>query len=160
LSFSGADDCITQTPTNIGTNALYVRIKVINEKPRLARACRAYLTNIETKSGGASFKPTNYVDSIQLAWSCQPLGDERRPLDLPNGVSQYIDVVATDSATNTFIPQIGPPPLRYIPLFTAQPETFRFTVQVSGDGVDPEVCRVVFVWKGKWDDIEAYEDKH
>lgn len=154
LGFSNKDDCITKTPTTGGHNAIYVRVKVTNTKPRLARQCRAYLVNIELQNQNGSFVPTIYSDSIQLAWSCRDKGLD--PLDLPRGVSQYIDVVATDEASNDYSPQIAPFPLRYKSLFDPAPKTLRFTIQVAGDNVSPRFTQVVFVWKGRWDTIEAH----
>jgi hypothetical protein len=159
LSFSGGEDCIAGTPLTGESEALYIRIKVVNKKPRLARGCRAYLVNVETKSTPTGFAPTLYADSIQLAWSCQVSGCERNALDLPNGVSQYVDVIATSKANNTFTPQIVPFPFRYQQLFSTKSETYRLTVQVCGDGIEPKVLRLIFVWKGQWDTAEAYEDK-
>lgn len=159
LSFSGADDCIARTQTTGGKEALYIRVKVTNEKPRLARACRAYLVNVETKSGDSGFVSTLYTDSIQLAWSCQVPGSERNPLDLPNGVSQYIDVLVTSEATNTVVPQISPFPFRYYPLLATKSETYRLTIQVSGDGIEPKVLKIIFIWKGQWDTADVYEEK-
>jgi hypothetical protein len=142
-----------------GSEAIYIRIKVTNEKPRLARACRAYLVNVETNSEATDFVSTLYADSIQLAWSCQVPGSERNPLDLPNGVSQYVDVIATSKTNNTFAPQISPFPFRYHQLYSPKSETYRLTIQVSGDGIEPKVLRLIFVWKGQWDTAEAYEDR-
>ena len=158
LSFSGTDDYVARTPTAGGSEAVYFRVKVTNEKPRLARACRAYLVNVE-KSARSGFVSTLYADSIQLAWSCQVPGNERNPLDLPNGVSQYIDVIATSKATNAFAPQISPFPFRYNLLFSPELETYRLTIQVSGDGIEPKILKLIFVWKGQWDTAKAYEDK-
>ncbi len=158
LSFSGSEDCVARTPTTDGSEAVYFRVKVTNDKPRLARACRAYLVKVETKAAGSRFVNTLYADSIQLAWSCQEPGRERAPLDLPNGVSQYIDLIATSKAVKTFTPQINPFPHRYRQLFTSKEETYRLTVQVSGDGIEPKILKIIFVWKGQWDTAEAYED--
>lgn len=158
LSYSGADDCVARTPTADGSEAIYIRVKVTNEKPRLARACRAYLVSVETKSVASGFVSTLYADSIQLAWSCQVPGSQHSPLDIPNGVSQYIDVIATTKRTNTFAPQISFVPFRYNQLFSTKSETYRLTIQVSGDGVEPKVLKLIFVWKGQWDTAEAYED--
>jgi hypothetical protein len=159
LSFSGREDSITKTGTAGGSQAVYVRIQVRNTKPKLARACRAYLVNIETKSAGGRFKPTAYVESIQLAWSCRTPGNERDPIDIPNGVSQYIDVVATSSISSHFAIQIAPFPVWYSVLQSSSPQTYRYTIQVAGDGTEPKVLKLVFVWKGTWDDVEAYENK-
>jgi hypothetical protein len=159
LSFSGREDTITKTATVGGSQAVYVRVQVQNKKPKLARACRAYLVNVETKSTTGGFEPTAYVDSIQLAWSCQVLGHERDPIDIPNGVSQYIDVVATSNISSHFAIQIAPLPVRYNVLQSPNAQTYRYTIQVAGDGAEPKTLKLVFVWKGKWDDVEAYEDK-
>jgi hypothetical protein len=69
-----------------------------------------------------------------------------------------VDVIATNSVGNSFGVQISPMPVRYDTLFGSQPQTFRLTVQVAGDGVNPQVIKLVFVWKGKWDAVDAYED--
>lgn len=113
LNFANTPDCVTKTRTTGGHQAIYVRLRVENKKSRLAKQCRAYLIKIEIKNNDGEFESTMYTDSIQLAWSCREPGMERAPLDLPNGVLQYIDVVATDQASNSFAPQISPFPLRY-----------------------------------------------
>lgn len=159
LIFSGREDTITKTLTVAGSQAVYVRVQVRNKKPKLARACRAYLVNVEAKGASGEFESTAYVDSIQLAWSCQTSGNERVAIDIPNGVSQYMDVVATSSITNTFALQIAPFPVRYNVLLSPSPQTYRYTLQVASDGAEPKILKLVFVWKGKWDDVEVYEDK-
>ncbi len=158
LSFSGREDTITKTATVGESQAVYVRVRVRNKKPKLARACRAYLVNIEAKNATGGFEPTAYVESIQLAWSCRMVGNERDAMDIPNGVSQYIDVVATSSISSHFAIQISPFPVRYKALHSPEPKTYRYTIQVAGDGVEPKTLKLVFVWKGRWDDVEAYED--
>jgi hypothetical protein len=147
---------VAKTPTG-GGEAVYIRVEVMNEKRRLAKQCRAYLVNVEVQNGRNEFEPTIYVDSIQLAWSCRENGKEREAVDLPNGVSQYIDVLATYKSSNCFTPQISPFPFRYEELFINSPKTFRFTVQVSGDGVDPVFTTIIFSWKGQWDDFEVHQ---
>jgi hypothetical protein len=44
-------------------------------------------------------------------------------------------------------------------LQSSSPQTYRYTIQVAGDGTEPKVLKLVFVWKGTWDDVEAYENK-
>jgi hypothetical protein len=158
VSFTGAEDCITKTPTVIGSGAVYVRLKVVNETRRIARSCRAFLVKVETRTEQGTFNDTLYADSIQLAWSCQVPGSAGRSIDLIHGVSQYVDVIATNERNNDFAPQIEPLPLRYGPLFSGAPQTFRLTVQVSGDGLDAQRFRLIFQWRGKWDAVDAYED--
>jgi hypothetical protein len=157
LRFSKTPDCVARTPIGGGGEAIYIRVEVVNEKRRLARQCRAYLVNAEVQNDLGEFEPTIYVDSIQLAWSCRETGKERDAVDLPNGVSQYIDVLTTYKSSTSFKPQISPFPFRYQELFANTPKTFRFTVQVSGDGVDPAFITIIFSWKGQWDVFEVYQ---
>ncbi len=79
-------------------------------------------------------------------------------MDLIHGVSQYVDVISTVEINNTFEVHVAPMPLRYRPLFSAHAKTLRLTIQVSGDGVDPQLIRIVFAWKGNWEKADIYED--
>jgi hypothetical protein len=158
VSFTGLEDCITKTPTTAGSGAVYVRLKVVNRSLRIARSCRPFLVKVESRSGPTDFKDTIYADSIQLAWACQVPASQRAPMDLVHGVSQYIDVIATSELDNNFVPQIAPFPLRYGPVFPTTPQTYRLTVQVSGDGMDPQRFRLIFEWQGSWDTVTARED--
>jgi hypothetical protein len=156
LTFTGREDCITATRTTNGSGARYVRVKVVNAKRRVAKSCKGYLVQVEKLSASGQFEDTKYVDSIQLAWSCQVAEDARKPLDLVHGISQYLDVVATAESSNSFALQISPLPLRYEPLWNIAPSTYRYTLQVSGDGVDPVQIKIVFSWKGDWQNVDAY----
>jgi hypothetical protein len=158
LSFSGADDCITRTPTSGAGTATYIRVKVTSSKRRSAKGCRAFLVGIETKSSGGKFAPTEFVDSLPLAWSCSPPGTERTPRDLLWGVNQYIDVVAVLDSRNYLEPQFAPIPHRYISIFSATEQIYRFTILVSGDGVQPSQLCLVITWKGDAKKMDVYED--
>jgi hypothetical protein len=141
-----------------GSGARYVRVKVVNVKRRIAKSCKGFLIKVEKLNASGQFQDTNYVDSIQLAWSCQGGDDAREPLELVHGISQYLDVVATSESSNSFRLQIYPLPLRYEPLWSTAPNTYRYTVQVSGDGPDPVQIKIVFSWKGNWQNVDAYLD--
>jgi hypothetical protein len=158
LTFTGREDSITATRMTDGSGARYVRVKVVNAKRRVAKSCKGFLIKVEKRSYSGQFEDTNYVDSIQLAWSCQGGDDARKPLDLVHGISQYLDVVATSETSNSFALQMSPLPLRYEPLWSSEQNTYRYTVQVSGDGVDPVQIRIVFSWKGDWQNVDAYLD--
>ena len=132
----------------------YIRIKVTNTKPVVAKKCRAYLVGIEKKSENSNaFNPTTYGDSIPLPWSCRGV-QAYDPLDLPKDIVQFLDVVSTRSISTYFKPEIQPIPYRYLSLFQQQ-GTFRFTVQVSGENVTPVFIKIVFRWDGTWDKYEA-----
>jgi len=52
-----------------------------------------------------------------------------------------------------------PFPIRYSSLVNSKPQTYRYTIQVAGDGTDPKLLKLVFAWKGEWQHVDAYEDK-
>jgi hypothetical protein len=157
LEFYSNEDCVTPTPESNPKgihDAFYIRIKVTNTKSRLAQKCRAYLVRVEKLGVDNIFSPTEYCDSIQLAWACKDT-QAYEALDLPRGIAQFVDVVSTRSiAPNNFKPEIRPLPFRYISLFQ-QTGTFRFTIQVSGDGIKPRFIQIIFDWKGSWNSFEA-----
>ena len=140
-------------PVQSTHEADYIRVKVINTKPAIAKNCRAYLVAIEKADDSGNFKPTIYGDSIPLPWACR--GEEAYgPLDLPRGIVQFVDVVSTRSVSKDFKPEIKPIPFRYIDLFREHGK-FRFTVQVSGENIKPVSIKVVFNWSGIWDKYET-----
>ncbi len=163
LEFGDDPGCTARTPEQAQLQgprpvqsiheADYIRIKVKNTKPVIAKNCRAYLVAIERADNSGGFKPTIYGDSIPLPWACR--GEEAYgPLDLLRGIVQFVDVVSTRSVSPDFKPEIKPIPYRYIDLFR-QHGTFRFTVQVSGENVKPVFIKVVFKWAGVWDKYET-----
>lgn len=155
LEFYKNNDCISPTPEQSQNgihSAFYIRIKVTNTKSKLAQKCRAYLVRVERLNSGV-FMPTEYCDSIQLAWACKD-SQAYEALDLPRGIAQFVDVVSTRSISPIYRPEIKPLPFRYISLFQ-QIGIFRFTIQVSGDGIKPKFIQFIFNWKGMWDSFEA-----
>ena len=143
-------------PIHSTHEAEYVRIKVVNTSRPLAKECRAYLVGIEKKQADGRWGPTLYCDSIPLAWSCR---EDRayEPIDLPNGVAQFIDLVTVRSISPEYKLEIKPLPLRYVG-FLRDKGTFRFTVQVSGENVKPVFTRVQFTWGGVWSEYVAKPD--
>jgi len=129
--------------------ASYIRVKVINNKSVLAKGCRAYLVGIEKCSEDGNYSDTIYCDSIPLAWSCH--GDQRFvPVDIPNGVNQFVDLVSVRETSDAFRVELQFHPYRYEPLFQEKGK-FRFTIQVSGENVEPVFEKVDFTWDGLWD---------
>jgi hypothetical protein len=158
VSFEKNDSCVAHTPVENGGKeyeAYYIRVKVENTRRHLAKACRAFLIQVEEKDESGYYKPTLYADSLPLAWSCQKPDEARKPIDLPLDVAQFVDVVATDSLSNNYFVQVSPLPFRYHKLFEKKPKDFRITVLVSGDGVKPATTRIIFRWKGTWNDFEV-----
>ncbi len=163
-SFEDSSDCKARTPEQATFldpqqsavpihsthEAEYIRIKVVNDARPVAKDCQAYLVGIEKEQPDGSFATTLYCDSIPLAWSCR---EERayEPIDLPNGVAQFIDLISVRSISRDYRIEVKSLPSRYAG-FLLDKGTFRFTVQVSGENVKPVLIRIKFTWKGKWDD--------
>lgn len=120
ISFQNDSRCVARTPERGDgqeREAFYIRIRVENTKRRLAKQLKAYLVNVETRNNNGDFEQSVYADSIQLAWSCRIPNFALDPIDLPKGIDQYADVIATNSFSNSYIPQIMPFPYRYEQLF-------------------------------------------
>ncbi len=167
LEFGNGPEFQTRTPEDAAFKqvtwmtshheAYYLRIRVTNERRPLAKSCRAFLVAVEERDNQSRFSPTIYCDSIPLAWSCQGEKQSYLPLDLPNGVAQFVDVISTRKPQGqpaSFRPEIQVMPLRYFDLFQRH-GTLRFTVQVSGENVKPVTLRITFCWQGLWDGFTA-----
>ena len=156
-----------RAPTGIGNpknaDGIYIRLRATNDKPRLAKACRAYLIKIErpTEKG---WQDTHFRDSIQLAWSAQRPEAGFAPMDLPFGVSQFVDVLwvfnPLPGVTTPFNPRHMHPCLAvpldtYRDLWSIDDVTYQLSILVSGDGVYPQSHKVIVKWNGVWDQIEA-----
>ena len=120
-------------------------------KPRIARACRGYLTAIEKwDEAKHAFVPTVYSDSLPLIWSYYPSAEN---FDTPQNVPRCIDVVRYVPKQQGFDLQIWsdsgvlrPSKFR---LFLENRGTFQFTVLVSADDVAPERIPFRVTWDGE-----------
>jgi hypothetical protein len=157
VSFDKHDpSCLARTPIGaaLQSEGIYIRAKVQNPKSQMAKSCRAFLVKVEKQNAYGIFEPTIFADSLQLAWSCQQ--DGGRPIDLPSGVSQFVDVISTDKAVPTaYHVYLSFGPHRYIELFDSKPKTLRLTVLVTGDGAARGQTTIVFKWSGQWDTFEV-----
>src|SRR5262249_46551121 len=101
--------------------AIFIRAKVVNETSSLAKGCRAYLTNIERKDAAGFFVATAYAESFQLQWASQDEAGSFGPIDLPQNVPHFIDIVsARQQPTARFQPHFKTYPLRYADLFSTE----------------------------------------
>lgn len=159
------DGCIAKTPIElimpngerIETEGYYIRVMVRNEKYLLARDCRAFLVNIEKKGEDNEFHPTLYYDSIQAQWACRS-GQGFSGIDLPRGLNQFIDVIAIIKDKPNIDPQIDSKIFMHRSLFT-EIGIFRYTVQVSGNELNPVKIKFIIKWNGKWDEFEVDIDR-
>jgi hypothetical protein len=159
------DGCIAKTPielimTNgerIETEGYYIRVMVKNEKYLLARDCRAFLVNIEKKEEDNKFHSTVYYDSIQAQWACRS-GQGFSGIDLPRGLNQFIDVIGTIKDNPNIDLKIDSKIFLHRPLLS-EIGTFRYTIQVSGNELNPVKIKFIFKWNGKWDDFDVDIDR-
>jgi hypothetical protein len=159
------DGCIAKTPIElimkngerIETEGYYIRVMVRNEKYLLARDCRAFLVNIEKKGEDNEFHPTVYYDSIQAQWACRS-GQGFSGIDLPRGMNQFIDVIGSIKDNPNVDPKIDSKIFMHRSLFS-EIGTFRYTIQVSGNELNPVKIKFIFKWNGKWDDFDVDIDR-
>jgi len=142
-------------PPVIRYQAEYIRVRVRNTTRPIAQKVRAYLTNVERDQAGSGFQPTVFCDSIPLAWSCQERNSSFDPVDLPHGVSQFVDVGSTREPQPVFRLAVKVTPFRYSDLLR-EPGRYRLTVQVSGENVKPEFIRIGLEVRAAWDDYSVW----
>lgn len=154
--------CVKRTPTqasNLYTSmpeeseGTYVRIELRVRGSHTAKGCHCYLVGVE-RQRGAHFEPTEFADSLQLTWSSRPPDQALSGIDIPPGLSQFVDVLATDrSRPYSFIMQISPTPFYLSKLFDVTPKCLRFTIMATADGVSPVFTILVLDWRGSWEDF-------
>lgn len=123
---------------------IYIRLRVRNLKPRVAKACRAYLTRIEKKRPDDNYEDTLFKESVQLAWSAQGPDARFDPLDIPMGIDQFIDIVRTDRLLEPQMqPMLAASLSRYAHLWSYR-GSYRMTVLGRGReaGKPPDNCDV------------------
>jgi len=156
--------CVEKTPIELNmqdgskqkTEGYYIRILVRNIKPNLGKDCRVFLVGIEKKDNSGEFIHTIYRDSIQLQWSCRS-GQGFSSIDLPTEINQFVDVISTIKGVNHIVPKIEMVPFRYNDLFFEH-GTFRYSIQVSGQEIEPRFIRIILDWNGQWDSFNVELD--
>jgi hypothetical protein len=149
----GDKSFVTDTKESGVTDAHYVRIKVLNKGRQIAKQCRSYLVNVEKwKSKTGKFEPTIYCDSLPLPWSARTNTIDYPALDMPRDINQFIDILSTRSSESDYKIMVQPRLYRYESLFKEHGK-FRYTVLVSGDNFKPISAKVVFDWRGDWDNF-------
>ncbi len=149
LTFGTSNQFLTRTPElspSSQSEALYVRVKVVNTRSALAKSCRAYLVNVERKGQSGKFELTEYCESLQLGWSSQA-ELTFSAFDLPRDVPHFADIMSTRPASEAFALSTKVTPLRYLQMLRT-PGVYRFTIVVSGDGVMPATIRPAISWTG------------
>ena len=158
LTFGTSQHFVTRTPEvspDGQYESMFVRIKVVNSRASLAKSCRAYLVNIERKGTTGQFEPTEYCESLQIAWSSQS-DQSFCAFDLPRRVPHFVDVMSTRPTASGFALATKVTPFRYERMLKT-PGTYRFTVVVSGDGVKPATIRPTVFWNGVWNHVQKEE---
>jgi hypothetical protein len=139
------------------SEGFFIRAKVVNSKRRLAKSCRAFLVDVEQRNARGEFVSLTpkYDDSLSLTWSSQPGTIGQGPIDVPAGVSQYVDIVSTDKRIDGYRVHALIVPFRYGTLLDNKPKVLRFTILVTGDDVKQDKIKVIFDWRGQWNTFEV-----
>ena len=140
------------TKTRVGHDALSVSISVTNERRQTAKNCRGFLVGIEALENG-KLVPTDYCDSVPLAWAYRSDDDAKKGIDIPKGVVQFLNVFLCGELAHGsgFVPSTVPTTLRTKALQRfAGPGEFRFKIQVSADNVETQLFGLRVSWAGDW----------
>lgn len=134
--------------------AMYVSIRIKNTGKRDAKNCRGFLVGIDVKNNGR-WEPTDYCDSIPLAWSYRSDEDALHGIDIPHGVGQFLNIFSVRQPTvdSGFRPATVPNTLRYAARVRFKnPGEFRFRIQVAAADLPAQLFGLFLSWDGAWDD--------
>lgn len=132
--------------------AIYYRVRLVNQGRSIARSVRLFLTNMEIRSTDRPWSNPGYADTLMLPWSCR--GESKfNSVDLPRGVPYFADLVSSrDSESGTLRMEVDGWPVRYNDII-AQRGIFRFTVMATGENFHPISTSIVVTWNGHWKDL-------
>jgi hypothetical protein len=173
LEFDGGEEEFRiRTPAQTGIpnddplEAYYVRIKVTNHRGwrkwgiQSLRHVKGYLVNVRRRNNeNRQFESVGYCDAIPLKWSYLEEDAGRRGIDIPDGLGQYLNVVATQTNRPDFIPEIVTTPYRYSRLFDPGRQTdfaLCLTIVVVAEETSPKKVELVIEWHGAWDNFRAF----
>jgi hypothetical protein len=136
------------TPRNFVVK--YLRLKVKNVKLRIARDCRGYLVDVEEEQG-KQFVKTDYKDVVRLLWAYESVQEgeksgavEHRGVDLLPEISHYLDVLSTNMINGPVIlVRFASSKLKVYKQLLKIGRSYRLTIQVSADGAQPVLIRLV-----------------
>jgi hypothetical protein len=133
--------------------AMYVNLSVINRRRETAKNCRGYLVGVETVENGR-FNAVNPCNSLPLAWAYRSQDDARKGIDIPYGVTQFLNIFscAQPDVSTGFFP-CTVPQLFHLPAWDrfSQPGEFRFRLQITADNANTQLFGLRVRWAGPWD---------
>lgn len=150
--------------------ARYVRVAIRNdsETKTSAKACRAYLTDIKLVTNGTTVE-TGFAETLRLRWAYEgPNGELHAGIDIPRDVTVFFDVFSSQEPSS-WMDDHDPgqrilefaakdareaPELLRILGFNA---TYRFSLMVTAEGVDPKRSELDVRIGGQWDDVEILD---
>ena len=127
----------------------YVRASVQNKSRYIAKSCQAYLILIEYEMSAGNYHII-HQDPIPLNWSF--LGS--RSLDILPKLKFYIDVFSVSSFENRMVPRTQPIAAIWGTNLSSN-GTYRYTVSVAGENIDPILQTITFNWCGSFEEIEV-----
>jgi hypothetical protein len=149
--YSGAKlviDCPPDGSKDITENAVYMKVRLRNDRLRLAKSCRVYLVELHEMREGKIIRGNKISDSFQLPWA----GYDYDARDVPYKVSQFVDIMTfgkepPESWTFRTKPKF------YQSLVTALSNydgTYQFTILAAADGAQPVTAKVCVYYTKDW----------
>lgn len=154
-------------------SARYVRVAVTNESPTKtsARSCRAYLTGIKEFDSEGSLTDKRFAETLRLRWAYEgPDGELHGGIDIPNRVKLFFDVFSSQEAciwkgknhNAQRILEVAARDAREAPellKILKLKKSYRFSIMVTADGVDPTQADLDVRIGEQWNDIEVIDLK-
>jgi hypothetical protein len=134
------------------TEYIWLRVRVRNVGQRIAKTCQVYLTSLYEVLPGDKTAPSPVLrDAKIVQWA----GGSRSPIDIPQGIDLYADLLSVAKASGGWGMIFG--------LFSHQhvldhfSGTYEFHLMVSGDNVKPNRCKIRVKCKEIGKNYEAWQ---
>jgi hypothetical protein len=154
LLFGLSNNFALNAPLTVGNpaktvNGIILRGAVTNDGVTIAKKCRVYLVNIEKQNERTmAFDQTDFGDTLPIQWSSR-LPPQFEPLNIPKDTIHYFEILDIYEGHSEFHPHVEFFPSRYSAL-VSEKGVFRFTLQLAGEGFEPEMMKVEFSWAGSF----------
>lgn len=137
----------------VAVNEIYIRVRVRNLGKQTAKGARVFLTDLHEVHNGVATPKSFVWDSLQLAWS----GWKFEPLDVPQGVSFYADVMRVSKDKSGWLLWFQKSTLADDVDLAHYSGTLRFQVTVTADNATPASCEVDVTYNQDWHSLRALQ---
>ena len=131
---------------------IWLRVRVRNVGQRIAKTCQVYLTSLYKVLPGGKTAPDPVLSDAKIV---QWAGGSKSPIDIPQGIDLYADLLSVPKASGGWGMIFGLfAHQKVLDLFDG---TYEFHLMVSGDNAEPHRCKIRVKCKETAKNFEAWQ---